>query len=529
MSKRLVSFDDQATGTGLPAPVEATLNATYAPVEGVLDPAGRPLASLVAVRDLPRVVFDLDADDVAGANGSPVSVWPDRSGNGRYFFQATAAKRPTVNTVGRRTVRFGADSFMVRPDLGNGGLAEPAGYAQPNTYFMLVKFEPKSNASARILFSGSTPLNGRNNCYLDAVSQAGDFEAGENSWPNSGAPLDDGQWHVVTAVFGGTFAAWYVDGFLVTVRPSATGTTGVEPMKSTSLGAGTTGALPINGAEIAKFVMCNAVLPPEQILNVTKRIAADKGVTIAAPSTQGTPTYVADTDSGGQGIRYWLPQQVKPTGNTLVIWSHQSGGDQSITPSAFQYPLIHAAANEGWIVAASQMHDNNWGSAAALTDLTNLHTYINSRWGVSKVILVGASMGGLATALAIPNGAVPNIRGCIGIDAAFSLSNMFANSAYTAAIRTAYGIATDDSDYAAKTAGHDPILRPASDFGSVPWRFYVGDGDTTVPPANHGDAMSAKVLATAGESTVVRHAYAHLSGVAIQVSDVVAFIKRCIA
>ncbi|MBM4685486.1 hypothetical protein GS532_16760 [Rhodococcus hoagii] len=179
----------------------------------------------------------------------------------------------------------------------------------------MVKFEPKSNASARILFSGSTPLNGRNNCYLDAVSQAGDFEAGENSWPNSGAPLDDGQWHVVTAVFGGTFAAWYVDGFLVTVRPSATGTTGVETDEVDQPRSWDHRALPINGAEIAKFVMCNAVLPPEQILNVTKRIAADKGVTIAAPSTQGTPTYVADTDSGGQGIRYWLPQQVKPTGN----------------------------------------------------------------------------------------------------------------------------------------------------------------------------------------------------------------------
>ncbi|MBM4542747.1 hypothetical protein GS463_27620 [Rhodococcus hoagii] len=35
MSKRLVSFDDQATGTGLPAPVEATLNATYGRVRTV--------------------------------------------------------------------------------------------------------------------------------------------------------------------------------------------------------------------------------------------------------------------------------------------------------------------------------------------------------------------------------------------------------------------------------------------------------------------------------------------------------------
>ncbi|MBM4722530.1 hypothetical protein GS439_06760 [Rhodococcus hoagii] len=40
MSKRLVSFDDQATGTGLPAPVEAALNATYAPGGRVITRAG---------------------------------------------------------------------------------------------------------------------------------------------------------------------------------------------------------------------------------------------------------------------------------------------------------------------------------------------------------------------------------------------------------------------------------------------------------------------------------------------------------
>ncbi|NKV28211.1 hypothetical protein GS921_00245 [Rhodococcus hoagii] len=56
MSKRLVSFDDQATGTGLPAPVEATLNATY--VRGdVTDQAGAPIPGKTA-----RIVLDANGE-----------------------------------------------------------------------------------------------------------------------------------------------------------------------------------------------------------------------------------------------------------------------------------------------------------------------------------------------------------------------------------------------------------------------------------------------------------------------------------
>lgn len=490
------------------------------------DSTGRRLDDFIAVRDLPRVQMNLDASKLTGANNSALSAWQDASGLGHFVYQLTAANRPTLKTNaldGKNTVAFGATAYMERPDYGT-GLGDGGVYAQPNTYFLVAKFNTAANTSNRSLWSGASP--NRNNAWLDGTTQAGYIYAG-GAWPDGDKPLDDGQWHIITAVYGATHGAVYIDGYLVSTAP--TQAQGTEPLGGFYLGATSLGTLPVNGAEYAEFIHCNANVSPEQILATTKSLADKWGITLSPPAGQGAAPYVSATDSAGINIRTWVPPNPKPTGNTLVIWSHHHTGTEAITPSFFAYPLIHAAINEGYIVAASRMHGDSWGNASALTDLTNLYNHVNAIWPVDKVILVGASMGGLATSLAIPFAAVPNIKGCIGIDAVFSLANMHANSSYTTTVRTAYGVASDGSDYATKTAGHDPMLRPAADFGAVPWRFYVTDSDALVPPGPHSDAFSAKVAATAPEETVIRHLEGHLTPTAIRPADVMAFIKRCIA
>lgn len=179
--------------------------------------------------------------------------------------------------------------------------------------------------------------------------------------------------------------------------------------------------------------------------------------------------------------------------------------------------------------AATRQHGDSWGNADALADLANLYSLVNGLRPVSKVILVGASMGGLATANAVAAATVPNVAGAISIDAAFDLAQMYSNAVYTASIKTAYGIASDGSDYATKTAGFDPMLKPGSAYGSLPWRFYASNSDTSVPRASHGDAMRTKVLPLATEAVMNTHVNGHLSGAGVWPHDLVPFIKRCIA
>lgn len=72
---------------------------------------------------LPSALIDLDAELISGTNGSAVATFPDASGNGRNFTQATAADQPTLVTPavnGLKAVRFAGD-YMTNAATGISG------------------------------------------------------------------------------------------------------------------------------------------------------------------------------------------------------------------------------------------------------------------------------------------------------------------------------------------------------------------------------------------------------------------------
>lgn len=125
---------------------------------------------------------------------------------------------------------------------------------------------------------------------------------------------------------------------------------------------------------------------------------------------------------------------------TAILWSHPYGQTEQWTPGYTFYALAHAAQQEGWLFAATLEGGDLWGNSAAQTDLLDLYTLLNGRQALSKVVLVGASMGALPTALAYAAGSIPNVVGAYLIDGALSLSNLYASSSFTTSIDTAYGI-----------------------------------------------------------------------------------------
>lgn len=299
-----------------------------------------------------------------------------------------------------------------------------------------------------------------------------------------------------------------------------------------------------------------------------------------------------DVDSGGQAIRWWSPPlDALGASSPVVLWSHPQGQNEQLSPSYFGYPFIHACIQEGWRVAATNQHGvNSSGAAPAVADLTNLHAYMNARHPVSKVILLGGSMGGLATANAVSHTSVPNVVGAAVLDGVFDLAAFYADPTYKGTVVTGFGLAEGTlsgattigatslpttasypttgtqllvgagtanvetvtttgastgtavpvtattkthasadavSDYPTKTAGYNPMLTAASAFTGIRWRFWASSADTTVPIGTHSTPFAARISA-APEAAVQSHTGGHLANTGVWPDDLVAFIKRCL-
>ncbi|HEV2799123.1 MAG TPA: hypothetical protein VGW12_01425 [Pyrinomonadaceae bacterium] len=222
----------------------------------------------------------------------------------------------------------------------------------------------------------------------------------------------------------------------------------------------------------------------------------------------------------------------------LVILNHAAGfTERQFNDLPTYRPLLDALLDEGYIVAASRLTDNpatganNWGNQAAIDANVEMYGYVRDHYRVdtARVAMIGSSMGGLATMLAFADGRVP-LRGAALYSAVLNLRYQYVSNPFMArAIRVAYGIAADDSNYDAKTAGHDPILRPPATYSGRRFRFYSAYDDTLVSHELNTKSMSALIDGLATESDVVELAGGHGANMKVTVQDLVAFLRRCFA
>jgi hypothetical protein len=227
-----------------------------------------------------------------------------------------------------------------------------------------------------------------------------------------------------------------------------------------------------------------------------------------------------------------FPKGARP----LVLLNHAAGFTERMYHDLPTFrKLLVALLDEGYIVASSALTDDpiagysSWGNQISLDANAELYRYITGHYLVdtNRVAMVGTSMGGLTTLLAFPDGRIP-LRGAALY---YPVANLAAQYAYkkkmSESIRFAYGIAQDGSNYSIKTEGHDPLLRPASDWAGTRLRFYGGDGDTIVEWPLNAEAFAARVAHTATEADIVTLAGDHGANVETTVADLLAFLRRC--
>lgn len=181
----------------------------------------------------------------------------------------------------------------------------------------------------------------------------------------------------------------------------------------------------------------------------------------------------------------------------IIIYCHGQGDTEdhilpATRPTAVG-PVIKALVDAGYLVVASDFAGPiNWGYPAAVAAFEDLYRHLRDKWPLAPIGVLANSMGSTVSLNTIARRKVPGITCWYGIQPACNLAAAYAG-AFTSVIKTAYGIAADGSDYAAKTAGYDPMTREGWEFRGLPMRVVASPADTAVPKAQHADVLVAKV------------------------------------
>lgn len=187
------------------------------------------------------------------------------------------------------------------------------------------------------------------------------------------------------------------------------------------------------------------------------------------------------------------------------MYHHGSGETVgALLGDALKADVVSRLLADGYLLSESTAANNNWGNQAALDAYGGVLAYVNANYSPARWAIFSQSMGGL-TGLKMASTRPAGLVGWFGIYPVCSLANMFGNNAgtYAPAIRSAYGIAANGSDYSTLTSGHDPVLFSGSLYSRLPMRFWASYSDTVVSRAANSDAMQTLVSGSLAEQTVV--------------------------
>lgn len=188
----------------------------------------------------------------------------------------------------------------------------------------------------------------------------------------------------------------------------------------------------------------------------------------------------------------------------VVLYTHGStgnelspavqGGPTTAVANALNAAGCIVASTVGKSAAASPANPGDeWGNQSILDSVVALYRYIRDRYAIGPVVIWGQSMGGLAALLTTANHSIPGIAAVMLNEPVCSLSAAFTGGTFGAGIKDAYNLAANGSDYASKTAGHDPMLFPPAAYRGIPMWLSTSNGDTYVPPADHVNKIVTKL------------------------------------
>lgn len=536
------------------------------------------------------------------ADGATIASVRDVSGNGANLYANTLRPTKATDSNGKAVARFsGTNQRLVAETF---GVAEPAQntLGAPASVVMVVK--PSAFASqtsqAPVLLQGNGTNAPTISILNDNTTHAGVVFVGGNTLSNNSGQfmpsILDGNYHVIVVTSDSAVTTVYVDGYYVsTITGNVFGTALTKPF----IGIGNGGGATLYAGDMAEIALFNARLTADEVMAVTSALNTKWGIGLSLYSNtaDGANFYLDSSTSDGSNTRIWTPAQPAAS-PVLMIFCHPQSGDRNVTPSYWAYPYIRTAMGLGWYTAASDMgysgspggSASSWGNATAQNALALLYADMVSRIGATpKVVLIGASMGGMASATAAIKATLP-IDAIYFVDPALSLWDMYKTSysssidsgfsitastlaasslagatsvssnatyangtvlalidtgganaeqatvqsvtgsgpytiTFTTPLANAHASGAKISDYGTKTATYDPMLASTAAFVGKPIRYTASSGDGLVPIAQNAQAFQTKLNGIATGNVIVSHQGGHLVGGSANPGDMLRFLK----
>lgn len=215
-------------------------------------------------------------------------------------------------------------------------------------------------------------------------------------------------------------------------------------------------------------------------------------------------------------------------GAHVVVWHHGAGitdGTAGLEQNGLGRSHVDALAAEGYIQIGISAGADNWGNQAAIDDYEDIQAYIAGAYNPKKYFFLSGSMGGLTGLLCLARGNFTDVIAWYGIYPVCNLQKEYDLGVFTSAINTAYGIS---GDYAAKTAGHDPVLKSGTAFGNIFFRASASPDDTYVPQADNWDTFKALIDGHVRENSTLQGVGNHGDVSMHQPQDTIDFYQRAL-
>jgi pimeloyl-ACP methyl ester carboxylesterase len=241
------------------------------------------------------------------------------------------------------------------------------------------------------------------------------------------------------------------------------------------------------------------------------------------------------TTVGNANMRVALPTTYdsrKPA--PVVMMFHGNGSNEThFADHVAGKAVANAFLAAGYIVvsAANGPNVSTWGAQAGLDAYYTAYQYVRDHYAIGPVVFYGNSMGGIESLLTLAERRIPGVVAWVGTVPVCNLSANYVGALnaqlFKPTIATAYGIAGDGSDYAAKTVGHDPVLKAGSAFRGVPMWVLVATDDVAVIPSENFDLFQPIVAPYAAELVRVNATGGHSTGaIASNAAAMVAFANK---
>lgn len=239
--------------------------------------------------------------------------------------------------------------------------------------------------------------------------------------------------------------------------------------------------------------------------------AEQMAATLIGRTLTGNPIRDLYTEESStlSGQAYRIRTPVASSRHALIVFCHGSGdsiaGGWMVGNADGRGQVGARALDEGYTIAF--VDGDNWGNPASVA--TKVSLIARARVvdpSLTKILLHGHSMGGLSLNT-IVHGGIAGIKGWMGTDPVQSLLSLY-NTGFTG-VYSAYDVAVDGSDFAAKTAGYDPIHDAGSAFAGLFMRWYSSPDDVAVIKTENTDVMQALVAPYAAEAEIYAYTSFH--------------------